>query len=141
MKPAPYEHRDRVRWSDCDPMGIMWYGAYLRLLEAAEFEVLRACGLSYDVLRGEGGVWLPRRALNMEFHSSAQMDEEVIIALSVANIGTTSLTWSFEVYRASDRAHRASARLTVVSVEKDAMVTRRIPDSVRQQLAPHTIVG
>jgi len=139
VKPAPYEHRDRVRWSDCDPMGIIWYGAYPRLFEAAEFELLRSCGLSYEALRGEGGVWLPRKAFTAEYHSPAQMDEEVIVAASVTKIGTTSLTWRFEVYRASDRAHRASARLTVVSVEKDAMVKRRIPDSVRQQLAPFIV--
>jgi len=82
---------------------------------------------------------LPRKAFTAEYHSPAQMDEEVIVAASVTKIGTTSLTWRFEVYRASDRAHRASARLTVVSVEKDAMVKRRIPDSVRQQLAPFIV--
>jgi acyl-CoA thioester hydrolase len=139
VTPARFEHRERIRWSDCDPMGIIWYGAYLRLFEAAEFELLRSCGLPFDVLRLERGVWLPRRAFSAEFHSPAQMDEEVAVAAWVAHIGTTSLTWRFEVYRASDRAHRASAKLIVVSVEKDAMIKRPIPDAVRQQLALYTI--
>jgi len=125
---------DRVRWSDCDPFGIIYYGAYIRLFQVAEEELFRACGLPFAVLREEKGVWIPRKALQAEFHSPAQLDEEVAVEAHFAKIGRSSITMQFEVYRASDRTHRATGSLTVVSVDKPTMKPRQIPDDVREKL-------
>ncbi len=127
---------DRVRWSDCDPLGIIHYSAYLRLFEIAEHEMFRACGLPFEILRTSGGVWLPRKALQVEFHSPAQMDEAIEVESWFSRVGETSLTMRFEVYRASDRAHRASGSLTVVCVNKDTMGKYPLPQDVRDKIAP-----
>ena len=74
-----FEVRDRVRWSDCDPFGIIYYGAYVRLFQVAEEELFRTCGLPFAVLRQERGVWIPRKAFHAEFHSPAELDEEVVV--------------------------------------------------------------
>jgi acyl-CoA thioester hydrolase len=129
---------DRVRWSDCDPLGIIHYSTYLRLFEVAEHEMFRACGLPFETLRKQGGVWLPRKALQVEFHSPAEMDEPVIIESWFSRVGQTSLTMRFEVYRDGDRAHRASGTLTVVCVHKDTMMKYPLPDDVRAKIAPFT---
>lgn len=130
----PFSVRERVRWSDCDPFGIIYYGAYIRFFEIAEHEMLRSLGLPYDVLRVERDVWIPRKALTMEFHRPAEMDEEIDIAVGVRNIGTTSITFGFEVTAAADGAPRASASLTVVAVDKPTMTKRAIPDWLRDAL-------
>src|SRR5580704_5716952 len=130
-----FEVLDRVRWSDCDPFGIIYYGAYIRLFQVAEEELFRACGLPYATLREEKGVWIPRKAVQAEFHSPAQIDEEVAVQVHFSRIGNTGITMQFEVYRASDRVHRASGSLTVVSVDKPTMKPRPIPDDVRAKLA------
>ena len=57
-----------------------------------------------------------------------------------ARVGTTSITMQFEVYRASDRAHRATGKLTVVSVDKATMTKRNLPDEVKRLLAAHASV-
>ena len=128
---------DRVRWGDCDVTGIIYYGAYVRLFQVAEEELFRACGLPYHSLRVAMGVWIPRKAVEMEFHSPAQLDEEVAIRAHFSRIGTTAITVHFEVYRASDRAHRASGSLTVVSVDKPTMTPRPIPEDVKAKLSLH----
>ena len=130
-----FEILDRVRWSDCDPFGIIYYGAYIRLFQVAEEELFRACGLPFSVLREERGVWIPRKALQAEFHSPAQLDEEVAVQAHFSRIGRSAITMQFEVYRASDRAHRATGSLTVVSVDKPTMKPRQIPDDVREKLS------
>lgn len=131
-----FEVRERVRWSDCDPLGIIYFGSYIRFFEIAEFELFRACGLPFERLRRELGVALPRKAFDAVFHSPAEMDEEVIVQASIVKIGTTSLTFRFEVLRASDRTPRASATLTVVNVDRATMQKRAIPAEVRSALAP-----
>lgn len=133
--PHAFECTDRIRWSDSDPMGIVFYGAYIRLIGVAESEMGRACGLPVNVLRFERGVWIPRKALHLEFHSAAELEEEVRIRSWYARIGTTAVTMRFEFYRASDLLHRASGSLTVVSVDRDTMRPKPIPEDVRRQLA------
>lgn len=138
---ARFSITDRVRWSDCDPLGIIHYSTYLRLFEVAEHEMFRACGLPFERLRKQGGVWLPRKALQVEFHSPAEMDELVVIEAWFARVGTTSLTMQFEVYRDGDRMHRATGTLTVVCVNKDTLAKYPLPDEVREKIAPYTAQG
>jgi len=129
-----FETVDRVRWADSDPMGIIYYGAYVRLISVAEDEMFRACGLPFSELRVGRGVWIPRKAFALEFHSPAELDEAVVVQGWFAKIGTSSITMRFEVYRASDRAHRASGVLTVVCVERETVRPKPLPEEVKTML-------
>lgn len=135
----PFGVQDRVRWSDCDPLGIIHYGAFIRFFEVAEHEMFRAGGLTYEMMRVQRHVQLPRKAVSMEFHSPAQMDELLDIEVGVVKLGTTSITLRFEAYRASDRVHRASASLTMVCVEKASIAKRPLPDFVKEALSPFLV--
>lgn len=132
----PFAVQERVRWSDCDPLGIIYYGTYIRFFESAEHEMFRQAGLPYEVMRVQRQVQLPRKAFQVEFHSPAQMDELMEIRVGVVRIGESSITMRFEVYRAADLVHRASARLTVVCVEKATITKRVLPDFVKDALRP-----
>jgi YbgC/YbaW family acyl-CoA thioester hydrolase len=132
--PNAFECTDRIRWSDSDPMGIVFYGAYIRLMGVAESEMSRAVGLPVHEWRFKRGVWIPRKALHLEFHSAAELEEEVLIQSWYSRVGTSAITMRFEFYRASDRLHRASGSLTVVSVERDVMRPKPLPDDVRDML-------
>jgi YbgC/YbaW family acyl-CoA thioester hydrolase len=132
--PNAFEVRDRVRWSDSDPMGIIFYGAYLRLMGVAESEMSRAVGIPVHELRFKRDVWIPRKALHLEFHSAAELEEEVIVQAWYSRIGTTSLTTRYEFYRAADRMHRASGSLTVVSVDRSTMTPKPFPEDVKEML-------
>jgi len=135
----PFRIQQRVRWSDCDPLGIIWYGAYLKYFEAAEHEMMRAAGLPFETLRLEKKVQIPRKAFQVEFHSPAQMDELLDVEVGVTKIGQTSITFRFEAYKTGERLHRASATLTVVSVVKESMQKKPIEPWLREALAPYVI--
>ena len=137
----PFAVQERVRWSDCDPLGIIYYGTYIRFFESAEHEIFRQAGLPYEVLRVQRQVQLPRKAFQVEFHSPAQMDELLEIRVGVARIGESSITMRFEAYRAADLVHRASAQLTVVCVEKETITKRALPDFVKDALRPYLVAA
>ena len=90
----------------------------------------------FSELRENRGVWIPRKAFHAEFHSPAQLDEEVLIEACFSKIGRSSITMQFEVYRAEDRVHRASGTLTVVAVDKPTM--KPVPEWLRAALARYT---
>ena len=135
----PIVVQERVRWSDCDPLGIIYYGTYIRLFEVAENEMFRAAGLPYQVLRVERQVQLPRKAFHVEFHSPAEMDELMEIRVGVSRLGETSITMRFEAFRAGDHRHRASATLTVVSVATESITKRPLPQFVEDALSPFLV--
>ena len=135
----PFAVQERVRWSDCDPLGIIYYGTYIRFFETAEHEMFRQAGLPYELMRVERQVQLPRKAFSVEFHSPAQMDELLEIRVGVSRIGETSLTLRFEAFRARDLVHRASATLTVVCVEKESIAKRPLPEFVKEALRPYQV--
>ena len=137
----PFAVQERVRWSDCDPLGIIYYGTYIRFFEAAEHELFRQAGLPYEVMRVQRHVQLPRKAFSVEFHSPAEMDELLEIRVGIAKIGESSLTMRFEAYRARDLVHRASALLTVVCVDKETITKRPLPDFVKDALRPYRVPG
>lgn len=128
------ETTERVRWNDSDPFGIIYYGAYVRLFQVGEEELFRAAGLPFKELRLGRGVWIPRKALEAEFHSPAELDEEVVIRSWFARVGRTAITIRFDVHRAEDMVQRASGALTVVSVHKESMTPQPLPDDVREKL-------
>jgi YbgC/YbaW family acyl-CoA thioester hydrolase len=128
--------RERVRWSDCDPFGIIYYGAYIRFFEIAEHEFLRSLDLPKDMLGAKRQVWIPRKALTMEFHKPAQMDDEISIGVSVAKIGTTSVSYRFSVTRAATGESLATATLTAVCVDKETMTKKELPGWFREKLRP-----
>lgn len=138
-QPLPFTVRERVRWSDCDPLGIIYYGAYIRYFEAAEHEMFRAAGLPYEVMRLQRHLQFPRKASAVEFHSPAQMDELLEIQIGIGRMGATSITMRFEVYNAETGAHRASATLTAVCVDKESISKRPLPDFVKEALSPYLV--
>ena len=57
------EIKFRIRYSDIDKMGYLYYGRYANLYEAARVELFRSLGFSYKKLEDEG-VGMP--VINME---------------------------------------------------------------------------
>lgn len=127
---------DRIRWSDVDPLGIIRYDSYIRLLEIGEMELFRAAGLPFRVLGEELGVWLPRRRLEFEYHAPARLDDRVEVRASFRRIGTTSLVLGFDFVDADRGELFASAELVVVCVTRESLSKVPIPDAVRRAIAP-----
>ena len=73
-----HETRLRVRYSETDRMGYVYYGNYAEYLEVARVEMLRSAGIAYRALEDEG-VMLPVRELKIVYHKPARYDDEIIV--------------------------------------------------------------
>jgi acyl-CoA thioesterase FadM len=61
------------------------------------------------------------------------------VRTGIARIGETSITMRFEAYEATTQAHRATASLTVVCVDKESITKRPLPGFVKDALRPYLI--
>ena len=127
---------ERVRWGDVDAASIIFYGAYIRFFEFAETELFRAVGLPYGVMFDELDIWLPRVHLECDFHQAAQLDDLLEVSVYVGNFGNKSMRLDFEVRRKGEAATIADAHFVLAAVRRDTFETVRIPDELRERLAP-----
>jgi acyl-CoA thioester hydrolase len=78
--PAPLIIRlkHRVRFSEVDPMAILWHGRYANLFEQANEELGRACGLSYADFRREQ-MMAPIVQFHVDYFAPVVLGENVAI--------------------------------------------------------------
>jgi YbgC/YbaW family acyl-CoA thioester hydrolase len=129
---------ERVRWRDVDAVGIIFYGAYIRLFEVAETELFREIGLPFGTMFDRLNVWLPRVHVECDFKRAARLDDLLEIALFVEKIGNSSITLKFEVIHREDRGLFAIARFVLVTVRRSDFKTVPVPDELREKLSRFT---
>lgn len=78
--PAPLVIRipQRIRFSDVDPMGILWHGRYAKLFEQANEELGRLCNMSYPEFKRDR-LLAPIVQLHVDYFSPVKLGELVTI--------------------------------------------------------------
>ncbi|MEM9998619.1 MAG: thioesterase family protein [Bacteroidota bacterium] len=71
-------YRHRVRYRECDPMGVVYHAHYLDYFEAARTEALRAWGVPYRRLE-ETGVIMPVVDVRLQYHRPGRYDDLLVI--------------------------------------------------------------
>lgn len=74
--------RHRVRYRECDPMGVVYHTHYLDWFEAARTEALRGRGLAYRQLEADG-VMMPVVEAAVRYHGAARYDDEVEVEVTL----------------------------------------------------------
>jgi acyl-CoA thioester hydrolase len=132
----PFRCTERVRWEDVDLAGIVRYSAYTRMLDVAEQEMWRAAGTSAVEVVKSFELWLPRRALQIEFHAPAYFDDLLELRAGVFALGNSSVTLLVDVWSASGVTHHATIRVVLVAVTAERMAPRPIPNELRALIEP-----
>ncbi len=130
-----FEVRDRVRWSDVDIAGIIYFGAYVRFIELAETELFRSLGFAYAKMFDQLDIWLPRVHLDFDFFKPALMDDELLLRTHIAKLGSSSITMRMTVLNAATDEVDATATLVIASVDRQTMKSRPMPNGLRDVLA------
>lgn len=133
IPPYAVKADERIRWSDLDAAGIMYFGQYVRLFEIGETEFFRALGFPYTNTQFEDlGVWMLRVNFSCDFHSPAYIDDVLTISCWADSIGGASIKLRFAVERESVILGDGSC--TIVSVDRITKKAVKIPDVLRSAL-------
>jgi acyl-CoA thioester hydrolase len=123
----------KIRYSDCDPQGIVFNGNYARYWDDAATDWLEAAGFSGAELGGIG-VEVVTARLEIDFKNTAKLGETLVTTVAVENIGNTSMTVGVRTERQSDGLVVALGRLIWVFVDPVGFRPVPVPDSVEQVL-------
>ncbi len=134
----PFTIRERVRWSDCDPAQIIYYGAYVRFFEIAETEMYRSIGLPYAVAFETIECFPIRAEYHCTYRSPARLDDLMEISVWISHWGRTSFTVSFRFERSGDGELLADGYCRLVTVDRMTKRPVPIPDRLRDGLSVYT---
>ena len=131
--------QDRVRWSDVDRAGIIYFGSYVRFFEIAETEMYRSVNLPFSEAFKVLDVYPVRAQFHIDFKSPAYLDDLLTVELWVGHIGTSSMMLRFEVIRALSEKGEigqvlATGHCVLVTVDRERYQARRIPERLRTAL-------
>jgi acyl-CoA thioester hydrolase len=116
----------RVYWEDTDGGGIVYYANYLRFLERARTEWLRALGHSQEELARSQGILFAVSGLSIEYRRPARLDDELTITCEPHMERATLLRFTQRIYRSDDLLVEADVR--VVCVDAKSLRPKRLPD-------------
>lgn len=131
--------QDRVRWSDVDKAGIIYFGSYVRFFEIAETELFREIGLPYSHAFDLIEAYPVRAQFHCDFKSPAYLDDMLSVEIWVGSIGSASLRLEFEIKRIeSEKGEIGETLMTghcvLVTVNRNNYRPVRVHEKLREAL-------
>lgn len=124
----------KVRFSDCDPAGMVFYPQYFVMLNALiEDWFTQALNVNYAQLLGDRRIGLPMVSLKCNFRSPSRMGETIALQLRLGRMGSRSITLSVQCSGTGNRATpRWSAEAVIVTTSLDHDGAIAIPPDIVQ---------
>ena len=134
-----FHHDFRVRYSEVDAQGIVFFGNYLTYFDSAHNEYLRALSFDYPkhVEQRDHDIHIVRTVV--EYHSPARFDDELEVYLRTSYIGRSSKRVEYEVYLAGDDALIATAQIVIVHADQSSMKSEPWPEHLIQAIVEREI--
>ena len=116
----------RVYYEDTDAAGIVYHANYLRFMERARTEWLRALGVEQDALAREQGVVFVITASTLAFKRAARFNDELVVRSTLEALRGASLDFAQTI---TDQLGNifCTARNVVACVTQVSLQPRRIP--------------
>lgn len=109
--PVPFSFGIRVYWEDTDAGGVVYHASYVRFLERARTEWLRAQGYGQQALRESQDLVLVVRDMQLDFHKPARLDDQLQVSVVLSERRNASLLIGQVISRGDQALVRASVRV------------------------------
>ncbi|WP_340682125.1 thioesterase family protein [Amycolatopsis coloradensis] len=103
----------RVRYHECDGQGIVFNANYLAYVDMAMFEMEKALFGSHQEALARG-VDIVVAESNLRYRAPCRYDDELVVAVYLNHLGTTSLVIDFEITRGGDLCTEVKTRYVFV---------------------------
>lgn len=121
----------RVYYEDTDFGGVVYYANYLKFMERARTEALRARGIDQTTMKQAGVVFVVHKA-SLTYLAPARFDDLLEVRTTVQAVMGASALIKQDVWR--DDTRLVAGEITLACMTLDAKVTR-FPADVRDSFA------
>ncbi|MEH6445837.1 MAG: tol-pal system-associated acyl-CoA thioesterase [Oceanospirillaceae bacterium] len=127
LKLMLFEFPIRVYIEDTDIGGIVYYVNYLKFMERARTELLRANGLEQQALKEQGYLFVVK-SVACDYRASAKLDDQLIVTVAVDKFAAASVIFTQQVH---SNKLLCSAQIEVVCVNAMNMKPTRFTPQIR----------
>lgn len=120
----------RVYYEDTDAGGVVYYANYLKFMERARTEMLRAIGFEQDNIRQEQGLIFAVHSVEAKYHKPAVFNDELNVISKIPILSKASLVFTQRVLRACDDMPLCSADIKVACLQADSFTPAAIPADI-----------
>ena len=129
---SPFSIAVRIYYEDTDVGGVVYYANYLRFIERARTEWLRAAGFELaDIQRDLQAVFVVRR-VEADYHAPALLGNVVTVSAEPTQVGASRLIIAQRIMR--DAELLVSAVVTLAFIASDLSRPIRMPAAMRQAM-------
>ncbi|KAA1190112.1 tol-pal system-associated acyl-CoA thioesterase [Pseudohalioglobus sediminis] len=125
----------RVYIEDTDAGGIVYYVNYLKFMERARTEFMRAQGFGKDYIFNHDLMFVVRDVA-VKYVAPAQLDDELTATVCLVALKGASMRMQQTVQRSGQVLARGD--VTIACVDRAGVKPRRIPEQMLERLAPFT---
>jgi len=123
----------RVRYSETDQMGYVYYGNYAAYYEVGRVEALRSLGMSYRSLE-ESGIMMPVLESHSKYVKPARYDDLIRLQIIIPTLPTSRITFEYKLFLEETLVHEGSTTLAFVNMETGRPM--RAPEAMIHLLKP-----
>jgi acyl-CoA thioester hydrolase len=128
------ESRVRVRYKETDQMGIAHHANYLVWFEIGRTDLCRAAGLPYSEIERRGYI-LVVTEISCRYRIPFHYDDEVVIRTRVAEMGSRSMKFLYELWSGSGDTLHASGTSSHLWLDRERRKPVRADDEARRRFA------
>lgn len=125
----------RVYIEDTDAGGIVFYVNYLKYMERARTECLRALGFGKDGIFNDDAMFVVH-SLSADYKAPARLDEMLSVEAHVMQLKRSSVTFRQHVWREDELLCAGNVKIACVS--RTTMKPVAIPENLYNVLQQHT---
>ncbi|MBF9034644.1 tol-pal system-associated acyl-CoA thioesterase [Rhodobacterales bacterium HKCCE2091] len=123
----------RVYYEDTDFAGIVYYANYLKFIERARSELVRAAGIDQAALKA-GGIAFAVRRLEADYLAPARYDDELTVTTGITRLTGARFDLDQSVARGAETLFAAKVQVVCLS---DSGRPARLPEDVRRKIAQY----
>jgi acyl-CoA thioester hydrolase len=106
-----------VRFSDLDPMQVVWHGQYLQYFEDGRESFGRRYGISYQDISG-AGFFVPVVDFSIQYRQSLRYGDRAIVETRYIQTAAAKILFDYTIYRRDDRSPVATGSSVQVFIDK-----------------------
>jgi 4-hydroxybenzoyl-CoA thioesterase len=138
--PRPFVHRQPIRFSHCDPGGIVYFPHYFEMVyEAIEDWFDSEVEPNLETRLRREGMGFPTVSTQCDFFKPSRVGDVLDLEIAVARVGRSTVEFLVAGKVAGEERLRVRHLIALISLERPRAVP--IPDALRAKIAPHVAGG
>lgn len=113
-----HHYRHRVRYRECDPMGVAYHTHVLDWFEAARTEALRERGVAYKEIE-ETGIIMPVVTVEVRYRRPVHYDDLIVVESTFPSEPAARIPITYTVRREGDEQVLITGTVTLAIVDRE----------------------